>query len=204
VIPLLKERLEVIHESGQILLDKFNGSFYECIIQCERSAQNLVKIIVENFPSFRDFSVFRGKGVSFLKRAQILVADIHNCFQTSDDLICQFTDIGSLTMFADYRVPQTLAFLGALRYTPELVDRLRSNELVENGSELEVMIRGYSIFVCDKITEQISQMKTKSRSTVKRELWAVDVDVFLWTFRRHNAEKIEMAVPFHRCRCIYY
>lgn len=55
----------------------------------------------------------------------------------------------TLTMFADYRVPQILAYLGVLEYSPELVEMLNLTDLVENGSELEVQLRGFSIYACD-------------------------------------------------------
>lgn len=55
----------------------------------------------------------------------------------------------TLTMFADYRVPQVLAFLGVLRYSDAVIQRLSSSALLENGSELEVLIRAFSINACD-------------------------------------------------------
>lgn len=51
-------------------------------------------------------------------------------------------------MFADYRVPQVLCFLGVLQYAPELMKKLR-DELLPNGSECEVELRGFSIKACD-------------------------------------------------------
>lgn len=57
----------------------------------------------------------------------------------------------SLTMFADYRVPQVLVFLNVLNYSPELLEELSSKKLIENGSETEAILRGYSIFACEVI-----------------------------------------------------
>ena len=53
------------------------------------------------------------------KRVQILVADIWACFEGKG--IGEFTDIDSITMFADYRVPQILVHLGAMRYSDKLM-----------------------------------------------------------------------------------
>lgn len=52
-------------------------------------------------------------------------------------------------MFADYRVPQALAYLGVLRYSEKLLKILKSGELMESGSEAEVALRGFSIRACD-------------------------------------------------------
>ncbi|KJH46110.1 hypothetical protein DICVIV_07842 [Dictyocaulus viviparus] len=140
-IPLLVERVKAINESGSVLLKKWNGSFYNCIEAAKCSAMKLLHIIVENFESFRDFAVFRGQKVSFLKRAQILVADVYAALkdECSEDL----------TMFADYRVPQALAYLGVLEYSEELMHILRNGNCLPNGSAEEVEIRGASIWACE-------------------------------------------------------
>ncbi|CAI5447469.1 unnamed protein product [Caenorhabditis angaria] len=52
-IPLLEERVKAINNSGQILLQKFDGYFYNAILAAQKSAQNLLEIIVENFESFQ-------------------------------------------------------------------------------------------------------------------------------------------------------
>ena len=57
--------------------------------------------MIEYFPSFRDECEYRGRRVSFYKRAQILVADLWSCFQGSRD--GAFPDVDCLTMFPDYR-----------------------------------------------------------------------------------------------------
>ena len=54
-----------------------------------------------------------------------------------------------LTMFADYRVPQILAFFSVLKYSPKLEETLRSKVLLQPGSETEVEIREFSICAID-------------------------------------------------------
>ena len=84
--------------------------------------------------------------VSFLKRAQILVADIYSCLHKNDSNT-NFNDINILTMFADYRVPQVLAYLGVLEYGEIMLELLNNN--LKCGSEEEVQIRGFSIEACE-------------------------------------------------------
>lgn len=69
---------------------------------------------------------FKGKRVSFYKRAQILVADLWGIMEArgEGDII----SIDWLTMFADYRVPQALVYFGALRYSDALMQALKNGK----------------------------------------------------------------------------
>ena len=64
----------------------------------------------------------QGKRISFYKRAQILVADTWSVLEGEGDGC--FEDISSITMFADYRLPQVLVHLGALKYSGALLEKL--------------------------------------------------------------------------------
>lgn len=68
------------------------------------------------------FFIHQGKKISFYKRAQILVADTWSVLEGEGDGC--FKDISSITMFADYRLPQVLVHLGALKYSKELLEKL--------------------------------------------------------------------------------
>lgn len=122
-IPLLELRVQCMHEVGTGLMDRFGGTFKTCVADADASAQTLIKIVVENFPCFRDEAQYDKKWVAFYKRAQILVADLWNCFKGQS--WGEFADIEELAMFADYRVPQVLVYFGALEYSPELMKKLK-------------------------------------------------------------------------------
>lgn len=77
-VPLLAERVKCLHEVGTVLLDKYDGKFENCVIEAEHSAQRLLRIITDEFPCFRDEAVWNDIGVSFYKRAQILIGDLVN------------------------------------------------------------------------------------------------------------------------------
>lgn len=40
------------------LFQKFEGSFENCIKSCENSAEKLLGLVVDNFPSYRDEATF--------------------------------------------------------------------------------------------------------------------------------------------------
>ncbi|KOC64840.1 UPF0553 protein C9orf64 like protein [Habropoda laboriosa] len=127
-IPLLDERVKSLRDTGKVLLEKYDGTFTTCIERCSRSAEQLLKLVADDFESYRDEAVYEVAGarheVSFYKRAQILVGDIWACFKGEG--IGAFKDIDCITMFADYRVPQVLVYFGAMRYSDDLLKRLQS------------------------------------------------------------------------------
>lgn len=128
------------------------GQYYDCslprlIQSANKSATRLVNTLALHFPSFRDECPSpwrpegrRNKPLRFLKRAQIFAADLWACF--GGEGFGEFKDIGKLTAFADYRVPQALATMGCLYYSPSLYHALRQGKLLESGGSWEVQLRG--------------------------------------------------------------
>ncbi|KAG2378506.1 hypothetical protein C9374_008145 [Naegleria lovaniensis] len=108
-IPLVKERVRLIREVGSVLLTHFEGSAFQLIQSAQKSVKQLVSLITQYFPGFRDSCIYSKTGhqIHFYKRAQIFCADIYGCFRGEG--IGEFVDIHELTMFADYRVPQLLS-----------------------------------------------------------------------------------------------
>ncbi|TMS38690.1 hypothetical protein L596_005357 [Steinernema carpocapsae] len=203
-IPLPEHRTAVLNDAGRVLIEKFDGSFYNCIKECDQSALKLVQLILDNFKSFRDVSKVGDKTVLFIKRAQILVADTYQCLHAKYEP-ADFPDVAELTMFADYRVPQVLCFFDALEYSAALQDYLRKYKLMRNGDLFEAEIRGMSIYCCDKIVDEIKALRIpEDEARGLPQVTATDVDFYLWCLRRRNPEPVEQAMPFHLVRCIYY
>ncbi|MPD06269.1 UPF0553 protein C9orf64 [Portunus trituberculatus] len=135
-MPLLEKRFEVLQEISGILKEKFGGSFEGVIRKAENSAVKLVEVVTDCFPCFRDVASFEGRPVALYKRAQILAADLWMLYR--GEAPGAFTDLRKLTMFADYRVPQSLAYLGALEYSDALMERLKDQYLFSSGDREEV------------------------------------------------------------------
>jgi hypothetical protein len=103
----------------------------------------LVNLLARDFPCFRDEVSFENrKCVRFLKRAQIVVADLWACFDGTG--YGEFYDIDKITMFADYRVPQLLNSLGCLMYSPLLDHAIRQKKIITSGHTWEIQLRGES------------------------------------------------------------
>lgn len=57
-IPLFESRLKILQETGKILIDEFQGTFLNCIKLANGSAKQLLKLIVDHFPCYRDECIF--------------------------------------------------------------------------------------------------------------------------------------------------
>ncbi|KAG8228450.1 hypothetical protein J437_LFUL009101 [Ladona fulva] len=198
-VPLLKERVAALRQAGTALIEKYGGTFNQCVKKANKSAEKLLSLIVKDFTSFCDEAEYQGKKVALYKRAQILVGDIWMLYGGKD--VGEFHDIELLTAFADYRVPQVLVYFGAMKYTDSLMDTLSKDIQLTNGSPEEVEIRACTIRACELISEELKEMaKQDPTSPVLND---AEVDHFLWNYRRDYAEELEK-IPFHKSRCIYY
>jgi len=195
--PMIKQRVECLHEISKVLLDKYQGSFVNCLKKSEGSALKLLSLVTEDFPCFNDGANYKGNKVVLHKRAQILVADLWQLFEGKG--LCNFSDIDGITMFADYRVPQSLQYFGAFQYSDSLFQDLKNEKLLESGDPLEVEIRGCSIEAVERIVTKVNE-KLKSED---KSVNAIQMDNFLWGFRREKAEEM-LKFPYHRVRSIYY
>lgn len=190
-IPLLDKRLEHINQTGRVLLDKFGGQFAEAVKSCSGSAVDLVELLVENFPSFRDIHSWNGQEVRILKRAQITAVDMYGSFG-GRDLGC-FSDMERLTVFADYKIPQVMRALGMLEYAPELAARVDSQELLPSGSREEMEIRVGMIWAAEELRRGLEKLGAPKLS--------LELDWFLWNL---GQEPLPGEKPYHRTRTVFY
>jgi hypothetical protein len=150
------------------------------------AADGSVTALVESlscWDCFADSSTYDGLGLPFLKRAQILAADLAAAG------VLRAYDLPRLTMFADNLVPHVLRLDGMLSFEPALVERIEREELIEHGSEEEVEIRACAVHAVELIVAH-------------RPGWpAADVDRLLWLRGQGPRYKSR---PRHRTRCTAY
>ncbi|KAI8324214.1 hypothetical protein GQ54DRAFT_79689 [Martensiomyces pterosporus] len=211
-IPMLDQRMEVLHEVGGVLVERYGGRFANLLKECQGSAQKLVERVVREFPCFRDVHRFEGQTAYIYKRAQILVADIWACFEGKGS--GRFDDIDAITMFADYRVPQALCHFGALEYSPRLLEFLSRSEqavrqklesgvqaspptpgLLPSGHPWELEIRGNSIWAVERIRQAIVSKGVHVN--------AILLDFYIWDYAKENSEAMK-DIPIHLTRSIFY
>ena len=116
----------------------------------------------------------------------------------------KFDDISSLTMFADYRVPQSLQYFGVFKYSKELLDELnKPDQVMDHGSIFEIEIRGCSIEAVDRIVKKAKILLEPENRNLSNHLTDAAVDYFLWTFRREKRDEMKK-FPYHKVRSVYY
>ncbi|KIX08229.1 uncharacterized protein Z518_02885 [Rhinocladiella mackenziei CBS 650.93] len=199
-IPLQQQRISILREAGTILYHHFGCKPSNLVARANHSAAALVNLVVEYFPNFRDSTDFHGQEIRLYKRAQILVADLWACFNGTS--YGAFDDIGSLTMFADYRIPQMLRSLNCLLYSPRLESRIARLEQLESGEDLEIEIRGCSIWCVELIRREIERKHPEATGKVN----AVLIDYFLYDTCKEleTSGEVEDMLPHHRTRSIFY
>jgi Potential Queuosine, Q, salvage protein family len=169
-IPLFEQRLAHMHEVGNQLLALYDGQFTNAIAACRGSAVALAKLLARDFPNFEDVSPYEGRPIRIYKRAQILPADLYGAF--GGQSWGAFHDIGELTAFADYKVPQVLEKLGILCYSPELEAQLRDGVVLPHHAPEEVEIRALTIWGVEQLRQAMARHG--------REAAAIEVDWLLW------------------------
>ncbi|KAI0917446.1 hypothetical protein AcW1_007358 [Taiwanofungus camphoratus] len=225
-IPLLNERIRVLREVGRILCSDFGGSFqgfHKEFLHRHRGRGNalqLVQMVADTFPSFRDETNYQGRRIYIWKRAQILVAESWAAFYPASPslphpLFPNGAEIHQLTMFADYRVPQILHHLRILVYPVMLIKLLKRHRMLMPGCREELSIRAASIIAVEKLKVEISRL---SRSAAAKAGYSEDrissvlIDFFLWDLAKRIEEgkesireiEISEMLPAHRTRSIWY
>ncbi len=159
------------------------GRFAAVAEAADGSAARLVDTLA-HWRCFSDSSVYDDISVPFLKRAQIVAADLALAG------VAQFDDLDRLTMFADNLVPHVLRLDGLLHFAPDLLERIERGELLEHGSAPEVEIRACAVHAVELIVQ--------SRGG---DVGAAEVDRLLW----HRGQQARYkSQPRHRSRCTAY
>ncbi|HWV25070.1 MAG TPA: queuosine salvage family protein [Thermomicrobiales bacterium] len=198
-IPLLEERVRNIRELGRGLNAlESDTPATELLRRANGSAIELIRDIVRLFPSFNDVVTWRraetglpGNEVRFYKRAQILVGDLSGALQGTP--YGRFHDLGQLTAFADYKVPQVLHRLGILCYSNDLIARISRRERIPAGSAMEIEIRAATIWGCELLRQEMTR-----RGHV---IAAHELDWLLW---EQGQSLPKDALPYHLTPTIFY
>lgn len=175
-IPLLAKRHRFLKSAGTILSRHFRGSIERLIDQAGPDAAELAKATIESFPFFEDAAVVDGKRVALYKRAQIFVYDLSLIPGSG------IRSLEALTAFADYKLPQLLRHLGAVRYREDLARRVDGKTILGKGSRKEVEIRAATVWACELIADELG-------------VPAVVVDNALWLAATKSTYSMK---PYHR------
>jgi hypothetical protein len=184
-IPLEAERLAIWQEVGPVLVREFGGRWHNLVGRAGGSAIQLVRLLVEHFPSFDDRAGYDGRQVAFYKRAQLAAGMLYQAFGGQG--WGALADFERLTVYADYKLPQVLRKLGILVYDRSLATLVDGQTPLAAGSRMEVEIRAATVWASELMRQEL-------RSHAPN-LTASHIDFWLW---EAGQAKSPGDRPYHR------
>src|ERR1700723_2559637 len=193
-MPMLDEKLTVLHEVGGVLVKKYRGHFHNFVSDCSPrlydNGNGLVDRLVKEFPRFNDVSLYEGQEIKFYKLAQLgiwmLYANLHRRGWFKLD------DPEKMTAFADYIVPAALRILGILKYSPALEQSINSYQMIARDSTQEIEIRAHMLYATALLREEVNKIRP-----AETQIIIPQIDARLWlpyhtTFWPHHLTRTIM------------
>ena len=187
---LMQERHKIINENFSILNEKYDGKISVLVQKAEGDVNALVEILLADFPSFRDIAEYKGQKVYLLKRAQLFVSDISQAL--GNEGFGHFDNLSDLAISVDYKIPQILQAEGVLQYTDDLLEQIKSGELIPANSKEELEIRAQTIYACELLAKEL---RSKGRQVSSRV-----IDWILWV----AAKNTTFELPYHKTLTTFY
>ena len=160
-MPMLDEKLEVLHQVGSVLAGKYEGRFHNFIKSgpplLYDGGNGLVERMAKEFPRFNDVSPYDGREIKFYKLAQLGLWFAWATYRKDGPV--QLNDVEKMTTFPDYIVPVALRLLGINSYSPELEHGIDTYQLIPRDSTQEVEIRAHSIYATALLREEINKIR---------------------------------------------
>ncbi len=189
-IPMSRRRVEIFNEAGQVLAERFDGRFLNLVEQECFDARRISYRLAECFPSFYDVSNYNGHEVAFLKRAQICAADLHRVWTANG--YSGLTNLESLTVFADYRLPQLFWHEKMIQLAEDFAAAIRREEEIKADSAEEIELRAATV--------QVGKLICDTLTSLGRPVAAWELDYELWV----RAKSPQVTVPHHRTITNFY
>jgi hypothetical protein len=211
-LPLENERARLLREIGVGLTRHWNGKVTNLIKAAQNDAGNLVDLVVQTFPGFRDATIDPrdGRQVFFYKRAQIFVGDVWGRF--NGESLGAFGDsVQQLTMFADYRVPVVSA---PARHSEILTTRSRARWTLafqfRAARRMRSTLRACTVQAVERMKHALEARLAKeielrpalgSGEAANPAVTSVALDWFLWT---QGEKRRDDSPPHHRTMTVFY
>jgi putative queuosine salvage protein len=177
-MPMLDEKLAVLHQVGKVLAEKHGGRFHNFVRSCSPrlydNGNGLIDRLVKEFPRFNDVSLLGGHEIKFYKLAQLGVWMLYATMHPSGKF--RLDDPGKMTAFADYIVPVALRLMGITSYSKELEHAINTYQLVPRDSRWEIEIRAHCIYATALLREEVNKLRAPDMQVVIPQ-----IDARLWT-----------------------
>jgi putative queuosine salvage protein len=177
-LPMLDEKMQVLHQVGGVLEEKYGGRFRNFVKSCSPrlydGGNGLVDRLVKEFPRFNDVSEYDGHTIRFYKLSQLGLWFVYSALRTTGGF--RLDDVDKMTAFADYMVPVGLRLLGITSYSPALERAINAHELIPRDSGWEVEIRAHCIYATALLCEAINRIRPRELKVIIPQ-----IDARLWT-----------------------
>ncbi len=177
-LPMLDEKMEVLHQVGSLLEAKYAGHFRNFVKSCSprlyAGGNGLIERLVKEFPRFSDVSPYDGLTIKFYKLSQLGVWFVYSALRKTGGF--RLEDLDKMTAFADYMVPVGLRLLGITSYSPALEQAINTYQLIPRDSLWEVEIRAHCIYATALLCEAINSIRPPDRQVIIPQ-----IDARIWT-----------------------
>ena len=177
-MPMLDEKLAVLHQVGKVLADKYDGHFHNFVRSCSPklydNGNGLIDRLVKEFPRFNDVSLLDGREIKFYKLPQLGIWMLYATMYPSGKF--RLDDPEKMTAFADYIVPVALRLMGITSYSKELEHAINSYQLIPRDSRWEIEIRAHCIYATALLREEVNKLRAPEAQVIIPQ-----IDARLWT-----------------------
>ena len=167
-MPMLDEKLGVLHEVGGVLAANYDGRFHKFVQSCSPrlydNGNGLIERMVKEFPRFNDVSRLDDREIRFYKLAQLGVWMLYATLQPVGKF--RLDDLEKMTAFADYIVPLALRLHGITRYSEKLEQAIQSRQLIPRDSRWEIEIRAHCIYATALLCEEVNKLRSPNRQVL--------------------------------------
>jgi hypothetical protein len=177
-LALTKLRFKIFQSTLEWLNKKYNGSF-DNYFEENKNVYNFC-INLFNLEKYRDFY----KNFYFLKPNQLLYLE----YVLAKDLTKKHEDeLESLTIFADYKIPQIFINFSLIELPSRYLSKLKKEKFIKRFSLLENELRWASILLGEGLNQKLKIPSYK-------------IDNVLWEI----SHKIKLKIPAPKVKTIFY
>ncbi|MGB7439376.1 MAG: queuosine salvage family protein [Candidatus Acidiferrum sp.] len=194
-MPMLDEKLEVLHQCGKVLAEKYNERYHNFVKACSPklydNGNGLIDRLVTEFPRFNDVSMLDGHEIKFYKLPQLGIWMLYSSLPRDGKF--RLDDPQKMTAFADYIVPVALRLHGITSYSERLETAINTHQLIPRDFRWEIEIRAQCIYATALLTEEINKIRPADAQVIIPQ-----IDARFWTHFHTTTW------PHHLTRTIMY
>lgn len=177
-LPMLDEKMQVLHQVGAVLSEKYAGRFRNFVKSCSPrlydNGNGLIDRLVKEFPRFNDVSPYAGHTVRFYKLSQLGIWFVYSALNKTGGF--RLDDVDKMTAFADYMVPVGLRLLGITSYSPALEEAIRRHQMIPRDSAWEVEIRAHCVYATALLCDEVNRIRPRELQIIIPQ-----IDARIWT-----------------------